>query len=101
MQEIERKKKLKKEMKENTENLSLKIKEMDEREKKRRRILIKRTQINEINTKLKEISCNLECPISYLLINDLVVTPFGITYERKELLNWLSKNEVDPLTKKN
>ena len=40
------------------------------------------------------------CPINQTLMNDPVITPYGTTYERAAILNWLKKNNTDPLTKK-
>ena len=40
------------------------------------------------------------CPINQTLMNDPVITPYGTTYERSAILNWLKKNNTDPLTKK-
>ena len=40
------------------------------------------------------------CPINQTLMEDPVITPYGTTYERSAILNWLKKNNTDPLTKK-
>ena len=40
------------------------------------------------------------CPINQTLMEDPVITPYGTTYERAAILNWLKKNNTDPLTKK-
>ena len=33
-------------------------------------------------------------------MKDPVITPYGTTYERSAILNWLKKHNTDPLTKK-
>ena len=40
------------------------------------------------------------CPINQTIMEDPVITPYGTTYERSAILNWLKKNKTDPLTKK-
>jgi len=40
------------------------------------------------------------CPINQTIMTDPVITPYGTTYERSAILNWLKKNKTDPLTKK-
>ena len=40
------------------------------------------------------------CPINQTLMEDPVITPYGTTYERSAILNWLKRNKTDPLTKK-
>lgn len=39
------------------------------------------------------------CPISQEVMKDPVITPSGISYERKSILDWLKKNQCCPLTK--
>ena len=39
------------------------------------------------------------CPITYELMLDPVVTTSGMTYERKNIIQWLSKHYTDPLTR--
>jgi hypothetical protein len=40
------------------------------------------------------------CPITQEIMQDPVITPNGISYERKAVLNWLEKNNMCPITKK-
>ena len=40
------------------------------------------------------------CPINQTLMKDPVITPYGTTYERSAILNWLKNHNTDPLTKK-
>ena len=40
------------------------------------------------------------CPINQTIMSDPVITPYGTTYERSAILDWLKKNDTDPLTKK-
>lgn len=39
------------------------------------------------------------CPISQEIMNDPVITPKGISFERKSIINWLKKNKTCPITK--
>lgn len=39
------------------------------------------------------------CPIGQEIMVDPVITPKGITYERKNISNWLKKNQTCPITK--
>ncbi len=39
------------------------------------------------------------CPIGQEIMNDPVITPKGITYERNNILNWLKKSQICPITK--
>ena len=61
-------------------------------------------KINTTSTKDEEIDVDgrdsFICPINQTLMEDPVITPYGTTYERSAILNWLQKNNTDPLTKK-
>ena len=39
------------------------------------------------------------CPISQEVMNDPVITPQGISYERKNITSWLENNNNCPITK--
>ncbi len=39
------------------------------------------------------------CPIGQEVMNDPVITPHGISYERKNILAWLEKIQSCPITK--
>ena len=55
------------------------------------------TKDEEIDVDGKE---SFVCPINQTIMEDPVITPYGTTYERSAILNWLKKNNTDPLTKK-
>ena len=55
------------------------------------------TKDEEIDVDGKE---SFVCPINQTLMEDPVITPYGTTYERSAILNWLKKSKTDPLTKK-
>ncbi len=59
---------------------------------------------NSISTNIEDTDLegkdSFICPINQTLMNDPVITPYGTTYERSAILNWLKKNNTDPLTKK-
>lgn len=40
------------------------------------------------------------CPISGEIMEDPVITPSGITYDKKSIEQWLQKKAIDPLSKK-
>ena len=40
------------------------------------------------------------CPINQTIMTDPVITPYGTTYERSAIENWLDSHDTDPLTKK-
>ena len=65
---------------------------------------IKCSKINTTSTKDEEIDVDgrdsFICPINQTLMEDPVITPYGTTYERSAILNWLKKHDTDPLTKK-
>ena len=56
-------------------------------------------EIKELKNKLERISNNLKCPISHSIINDPVITPSGITYEKSKIIRWLILSDVDPVNK--
>jgi hypothetical protein len=56
-------------------------------------------QSNQVTTEWSEYESFL-CPISQEIMQDPVITPNGISYERKTIINWLEKNSVCPITKK-
>ncbi len=41
------------------------------------------------------------CPISQEIMKDPVITPGGVSYDRKSICDWLKKNKTCPLTKTN
>ena len=55
------------------------------------------TKDEEIDVDGKE---SFVCPINQTIMEDPVITPYGTTYERSAILNWLKKHNTDPLTKK-
>ena len=47
-----------------------------------------------------DIPQNYLCPISYQLMTDPVITPYGISYDRKSIEKWLKVNKIDPIAHK-
>ncbi len=41
------------------------------------------------------------CPISQEIMVDPVITPQGISYDRRSILDWLKKSNICPITKTN
>ena len=62
------------------------------------------SKVTTVTTKDEEIDVDgkesFVCPINQTIMEDPVITPYGTTYERSAILNWLKKNNTDPLTKK-
>lgn len=54
-----------------------------------------------IEKKLRKITIPhlFQCPISYEIMFDPVITTAGITYERKNIEKWLETNDTDPITR--
>ena len=40
------------------------------------------------------------CPITQKIMIDPVISPYGISYEKYAIENWLIKNNVDPFSQK-
>ena len=49
---------------------------------------------------LVNIKNSFICPISQIMMSNPVITPYGTTYEKSEILKWLKKNNNDFITKK-
>lgn len=47
----------------------------------------------------KEPPTEFVCPISLQVMKDPVIAEDGYTYERKFLMEWLSKSSVSPMTR--
>ncbi len=58
----------------------------------------KNNKTNNLNETDEEIESFL-CPISMEIMEDPVITPNGICYDRKSILDWLRNNNYCPLTK--
>ena len=48
----------------------------------------------------EDIPQNYLCPISYQIMTDPVITPYGISYDRESIENWLKINKMDPIAHK-
>ena len=60
---------------------------------------------NSFNKELEEKSDNDKekefiCPISNKIMEEPVITPYGTTYEKKAILDWIKKNKSDYKTKR-
>ena len=59
---------------------------------------------NSMSTNIEETDLDGKdsfiCPINQTLMIDPVITPYGTTYERSSIINWLKNHDTDPLTKK-
>ena len=60
---------------------------------------IRVNSLNEIDVKEKEKE--LICPITQKIMEEPVITPYGTTYEKSAIIDWIAKNKKDFITKKN
>ncbi|MEM9738225.1 MAG: U-box domain-containing protein [Bacteroidota bacterium] len=51
------------------------------------------------NAYVKKVKENLECPISYDIMTEAVITPYGRSYQEKAIKKWVRKYHNDPLTR--
>ena len=59
--------------------------------------------VNSETTKEDEDKERVEsfiCPISKKIMEDPVITPYGTTYEKSAILNWIKKNKTDYINNK-
>ena len=54
-------------------------------------------RVEALEKGLKNIGIELECPISCKIIESPVITPYGFTYEEKEIKKWIHKQGNDPM----
>jgi hypothetical protein len=73
----------------------LKLLGLEEKQSKHKD-LKKRSQADKIAALKELIEQDLEDSISMESISDAVITPGGITYDRKQINDWLTQNETDP-----
>ena len=59
---------------------------------------IRVNSLNEIDVKVKEKE--LICPITQKIMEEPVITPYGTTYEKSAIIDYISKNKKDFITKK-
>ena len=59
---------------------------------------IRVNSLNEIDVKEKENE--LICPITQKIMEEPVITPYGTTYEKSAIMDYISKNKKDFMTKK-
>ena len=65
-------------------------------------------KVNDIDDEPKAIKLKNEddipqiylCPISYQIMTDPVITPYGISYDRKSIEKWLNVSKIDPIAHK-
>ena len=55
---------------------------------------------NENEEKVLKIKNSFICPISQIMMENPVITPYGTTYEQSEILKWIEKNNNDYIIKK-
>ena len=81
------------------ENTTNPKKEEDKKEepKIQENIPVKTSTSSNQDENLMESYC---CPISGEIMEDPVITPSGITYDKKSIEQWLQKKAIDPLSKK-
>lgn len=93
--------KMKDEMQKMKFNYENKIQNLEKKYEKKygKKIYNNQIEIQKLKNKLERISNNLKCPISHEIINDPVITPYGITYEKSKIIRWLIHSDIDPVNK--
>ena len=61
---------------------------------------IRANSIKEDENDIIQIKNSFICPISKIMMDNPVITPYGTTYEESAILNWIEKNNNDYITKK-
>lgn len=77
-------------------------KEIEEKKKQLEEQQLNEQSINNFATKIDDnvIPESFICPITQNIMIDPVISPYGISYEKYAIENWLSKNNVDPFSQK-
>ena len=55
---------------------------------------------SEDDEEIIQLKNSFICPISNIMMENPVITPYGTTYEESEILKWIEKNNNDYITKK-
>ena len=55
---------------------------------------------NEDEEEIIKVKNSFICPISQIMMSNPVITPYGTTYEKSEILKWINQNNNDYITKK-
>ena len=83
-----------------------KVENINLKDKKQNKTLEKNEDVITLNENMvfandeNEVIESMICPINQTIMKDPVVTPYGITYERSAIEDWLKKNDTDPIAKK-
>ena len=77
-------------------------KEIEEKKKQLEEQQLNEQSIKNFVTKIDDdvIPESFICPITQNIMIDSVISPYGISYEKYAIENWLSKNNVDPFSQK-
>ena len=77
-------------------------KEIEEKKKEIEEQKLNEEEINNFVNKIDDnvIPESFICPITQNIMIDPVISPYGISYEKYAIENWLSKNNVDPFSQK-
>ena len=77
-------------------------KEIEEKKKEIEEQKLNEEEINNFVNKIDDnvIPESFICPITQNIMIDPVISPYGISYEKYAIENWLCKNNVDPFSQK-
>ena len=77
-------------------------KEIEEKKKEIEEKNLNEEKLNKFMLKIDDniIPESFICPITQSIMIDPVISPYGISYEKYAIENWLSKNNVDPFSQK-
>ena len=56
-------------------------------------------RVEALENSLKNIKSELKCPITNEIMKSPVITPYGFTYEEKEIKNWINKTGTEPMNR--
>ena len=85
----------------NSENNDSIIKKLESQNKLKAKVIdntndknyIRANSITELN--INETATEYICPITQKIMEEPVITPYGTTYEKKAIIDWIKKNKTD------
>ena len=89
----------------NTENDDSIIKKLESQNKLKAKVIdntndknyIRANSLTELN--INETATEYICPITQKIMEEPVITPYGTTYEKSAIIDWIKKNKTDFKTK--
>lgn len=86
-----------------TNYLSTKIKDMETLQNYSNELISEKSKYEALDKSVcvfvNDLNESLNCPIKFDRVDDPVITPWGVTYDRLWIEQHLKKNKIDPVTK--